>query len=129
MVLSTMRNLRQLLGQRGERHAAKYLKQKGYKVVTANYRCKYGEIDIIAKDADILIFIEVKTRTNTNFGGPAAAVDYRKQQQISKVAHHYLVTYHHNDDVDVRFDVICILSPKDRTTKIEHIIDAFDFSI
>jgi putative endonuclease len=123
-----MRNLRQLLGQKGEKQAARYLKQKGYKVVTANYRCKYGEIDLIARDSDILIFIEVKTRTSTDFGGPAAAVDYRKQQQISKVAHHYLIT-HHNDDVNARFDVISILSPRGQKAEIEHICDAFDFCI
>ncbi len=120
-----MRNLRQMLGQKGEKKAARYLKQKGYKVVTANYRCQYGEIDLIAKHADILIFIEVKTRTSNDFGGPAAAVDRRKQQQISKVAHHYLVT-HHNDDVDARFDVISILSPNGQKTEIEHITNAFD---
>ncbi|MFT5728648.1 MAG: putative endonuclease [Desulforhopalus sp.] len=128
MVWLTMPNLRQILGQKGEKQAAKYLKKKGYKLVTANYRCQYGEIDLIARDADILIFIEVKTRTSTDFGDPAAAVDYRKQQQISKVAHHYLVT-HHNDDVDARFDVISILSPNGKMTEIEHITNAFDFCI
>lgn len=128
MVWLTMPNLRQILGQKGEKRAAQYLKKKGYKVITANYRCQYGEIDLIARDTDILIFIEVKTRTSTDFGDPAAAVDYRKQQQISKVAHHYLVT-HHKDDVDARFDVISILSPNGKKTKIEHIIDAFEFSL
>lgn len=123
-----MRNLRQILGDKGEKQAARYLKKKGYKIVTSNYRCQYGEIDLIARDADILIFIEVKTRTSCDFGGPAAAVDFRKQKQISKVAHHYLVT-HHNDDVDARFDVISILSPSGKKTEIEHIINAFDFCI
>jgi len=123
-----MVNLRQILGEKGEKQAARYLKKKGYKIVTANYRCKYGEIDLIARYADILIFIEVKTRTSTYFGVPAAAVDYRKQQQISKVAHHYLIT-HHNDDVDARFDVISILSPRGQKAEIEHISDAFDFCI
>ncbi len=128
MVWLTMRNLRQILGQKGEKQAARYLKKKGYKIVTSNYRCQYGEIDLIAKNADILIFIEVKTRTSSDFGGPAAAVDCRKQKQISKVAHHYLVT-HHNDDVDARFDVISILSPSGKKTEIEHITNAFDFCI
>ena len=123
-----MRNLRQILGDKGEKQAARYLKKKGYKIVTSNYKCQYGEIDLIARDADILIFIEVKTRTSCDFGGPAAAVDFRKQKQISKVAHHYLVT-HHNDDVDARFDVISILSPNGKKTEIEHIINAFDFCI
>lgn len=123
-----MPNLRQLLGQKGEKQAVRHLKLKGYKVITTNYRCQYGEIDIIARDADTLIFIEVKTRKTTAFGGPSAAVDHRKQKQISKVAHHYLIT-HHNDDVDARFDVISILSPDGKASEIEHITNAFDFSI
>lgn len=123
-----MVNLRKILGDKGEKQAARYLKKKGYKVIATNYRCKYGEIDLIARHADIIIFIEVKTRTSTDFGDPAAAVDYRKQQQISKVAHHYLIT-HHNDDVDARFDVISILSPRAQKTEIDHISNAFDFCI
>lgn len=121
-----MPNLRQILGQKGEAQAARYLKQKGYKIIKKNYKCKYGEIDLIARDADVLIFIEVKTRTSIEFGSPAAAVDYRKQKQISKVAYHYLVT-HHNEDIDARFDVVSVLSQKNKETTIEHIIDAFNF--
>lgn len=88
----------------------------------------FGEIDLIARYGGVLIFIEVKTRTSKNFGGPAAAVDYRKQVQISKVAHNYLVT-HYNDDTDARFDVVTILSQKGKKTEIEHITNAFEFCI
>lgn len=123
-----MLNLRQILGQKGEAVAGRYLKGKGYTIVKTNYRCLYGEIDLIVRDGDVLIFVEVKTRTSRNFGGPAAAVNYRKQIQISKVAHHYLVT-HHNADIDARFDVVSVLSQKGKTTEIEHITNAFDFCI
>ncbi|PHR30556.1 MAG: YraN family protein [Desulfotalea sp.] len=123
-----MVNFRQILGQKGESIAAIYLKNKGYSIVKTNYRCNWGEIDLIARDGNVLIFVEVKTRTNNNFGGPTAAVDLRKQQQISKVAHHYLVT-HHKDDIDARFDVVSILAPKDKKTEIQHITNAFDFCI
>lgn len=123
-----MVNLRQILGQKGESQAAQYLQRKGYRIVKANYRCKYGEVDLIARDADVLIFIEVKTRTNEDFGAPAAAVDYRKQKQISKVAHHYLVT-HNSEDTDARFDVVSVLSPQGKKTEIIHIVNAFDFCI
>lgn len=123
-----MVSLRQLLGQKGEVEASLYLQRKGYKIVATNYRCSFGEIDLVARYGDVLIFIEVKTRTNKNFGGPAAAVDYRKQVQISKVAHHYLVT-HHCEDIDARFDVVSILSQKGKKTQIEHISNAFEFCI
>ncbi|MFT5698740.1 MAG: putative endonuclease [Desulforhopalus sp.] len=123
-----MVNIRQLLGQKGETEASHYLKRKGYEIIKTNFRCRYGEIDLIARKADVVIFIEVKTRTNNDFGGPAAAVDYRKQKQISKVAHHYMVT-HHNDDIDARFDVIAILAKKGLDTEIVHITNAFDFCI
>ena len=123
-----MVNLRQLLGQKGEAEASLYLKRKGYKIITTNYRCMFGEIDLIARYGGVLIFIEVKTRTSTNFGAPTAAVTYRKQVQISKVAHHYLVT-HHKEDSDARFDVVSILSQKGEKTEIKHITNAFEFCI
>jgi putative endonuclease len=123
-----MLNIRQLLGQNGEAYASSYLKKKGYTIITTNYRCTYGEIDIIAKDDEVLVFIEVKTRTSKMFGSPAAAVDLRKQIQISKAAHHYLADLG-NEEIDARFDVISVLDQKNKTTEIEHIIDAFEFCL
>ncbi|TKB09164.1 YraN family protein [Desulforhopalus sp. IMCC35007] len=120
--------MRQLLGQNGEADASSYLRKKGYKIITTNYRCKYGEIDIIAKNDEVLVFIEVKTRASKKFGSPAAAVDLRKQIQISKAAHHYLSELG-NEEVDARFDVVSVLAEKDKKYKIEHIIDAFEFCL
>ena len=123
-----MLNVRQLLGQNGEADASSYLKKKGYKIITTNYRCKYGEIDIIAKNGGVLVFIEVKTRTSQMFGSPAAAVDLRKQIQISKAAHHYLSDLG-NEEVDARFDVISVFAQKNMKNEIEHITNAFEFCL
>jgi putative endonuclease len=123
-----MLNIRQLLGQHGESKASTYLKKKGYKIITTNSRCRYGEIDIIAQNDEFVVFIEVKTRTSKKFGGPAAAVDLRKQIQISKTAHHYLAGQG-NEEIDARFDVISVLTHKGKATEIEHIVDAFEFCL
>ncbi len=122
-----MVSLRQILGQQGEASAARYLKSKGYRVIKKNYRCSYGEIDLIAPDGDTLVFIEVKTRTSTSFGEPAAAVNFRKQQQISKTAHYFLTEL--GKDKDARFDVISILQEKGKEMRIDHITNAFDFAL
>jgi len=122
-----MVNLRQILGQQGEANAARYLKKKGYRVIKHNYRCSYGEIDLIAQDGDTLVFVEVKTRTSTTFGAPAAAVNFRKQQQISKTAHYFLTEF--GQDTDARFDVISILQEKGKEMKIDHLTNAFDFAL
>lgn len=123
-----MVNLRQILGKQGEMSAAKYLKDKGYTVVTQNYRCTYGEVDIIAKDGETIVFVEVKTRSSKAFGTPLAAVDYRKQQQISKTAFAY-IEEQRLGDLDARFDVISIIKKKGTQVQIDHIIDAFDFTL
>ncbi len=123
-----MVNLRQIFGKQGELSAATYLQEKGYTVVTQNYNCRYGEIDIIAKDGHTLVFVEVKTRSSKAFGSPLAAVGYRKQQQISKTAFAYL-SEHQLDDIDARFDVVSILKEKGKQVQIDHVIDAFDFTL
>lgn len=128
MVLYKMVNLRQILGIEGEASAAAYLKEKGYTVVAQNYRCTYGEVDIIAKDGNTLVFVEVKTRSSKTFGSPLAAVGYRKQQQISKTAFAYL-SENQLGDVDARFDVISILREKGKQVQIGHVIDAFDYTL
>lgn len=123
-----MVNLQQILGRKGETAAGKFLKKKGYRVLEQNYRCSHGEIDLIAQDGDTLVFVEVKTRTSKLFGSPASAVNYRKQQQISKAAFHYL-SEKHLIDTDARFDVISILMEGEKEAEHTHIIDAFEFTI
>ncbi len=120
-----MLNSRQNLGQSGEDTAAEFLSNNGYAILTRNYRCRYGEIDIIAQSRDVLVFIEVKTRTGDVYGSPAAAVTLRKQRQISKTAQYYLAE-HNLFDAPARFDVVCIAIDPDQRTRIEILPNAFD---
>ena len=87
--------------------AGAYLESLGYKIVTYNYRCKMGEIDLIARDGEYLVFIEVKYRTTDVSGSPAEAVNVRKQQTIGKCAMHFLMKQGFSD-VPCRFDVVAI---------------------
>jgi len=112
------------LGKQGEEIAIRFLKKKGYRILLRNYVCKMGEMDIIAREKDTLVFVEVKTRTSTEFGPPQLAVNSRKQRQLSKVALNYL-NEKRLKDVKARFDVVAILL-RQKGEEIELIKDAFD---
>ncbi len=112
------------LGETGELLAANFLAEKGYSIIQRNFRCKAGEIDIIAGDGDYLVFVEVKTRRSLNYGSPVEAVDMRKQQQIYRTALFYL-QQNSIDNQDIRFDIIAI-TIMDEKPVIEHLINAFD---
>ena len=112
------------LGKKGEEVATRFLKKHGYRIVQKNYICKMGEIDVIAKEKDTLVFVEVKTRTSTTFGPPQLAVNPSKQMQLSKVALNFL-NEKKLDDVKARFDVVAILL-RPKGEEIELIKDAFD---
>lgn len=120
-----MLNKRQNLGKSGEETVAEYLEKIGYKILIKNYRCKLGEIDIIARDGSFLVFIEVKTRSGLGYGYPAAAVDVRKQKQISRAAQCYLAEQQLFDSL-ARFDVISVLPGDSTRPRIDHINNAFD---
>jgi putative endonuclease len=120
-----MSRARRDLGMKGEDIATNYLRKKDYTVLEQNFRNRFGEIDIIAKENDILVFVEVKTRHSDWHGSPADAVTHRKQQQISKVALSYL-SHHDLFDHDARFDVVSIVIKNNRPPDIEHIRNAFD---
>ena len=107
-------------GSHYETMAAEYLKNKGYEIILQNFFSKNGEIDIIAKDTDTLVFCEVKYRSNARYGLPEEAVDYRKQDKIRKTAAYYLYRNNFPVETRVRFDVIAVLGEK-----ITHIEDAF----
>lgn len=111
--------IKKKLGNLGEKLAAEYLEKKKYKIIEKNFYCKQGEIDIIAKNKNELVFIEVKTRSNTNFGTPSEAVDYKKQKHIYKAAKYYLYK-NKISEIPIRFDVIEILI-KDGKFNINHI--------
>ncbi|MBM4276913.1 MAG: YraN family protein [Deltaproteobacteria bacterium] len=114
------------LGKKGEEIALRFLKKNGYRILEKNYICKMGEMDIIGKEKDTLVFIEVKTRTSTEFGPPQLAVNSRKQKQLSRVALNYL-NEKRLKDVKARFDVVAILL-RQKEEEIELIRDAFDLS-
>lgn len=84
---------RQGLGRLGERLAAEKLSDAGYQILERNFRCRYGEIDIIARDGEDLVFVEVKTRRGNAYGLPEEAVTWRKQRTIIQVAEYYLALY------------------------------------
>jgi len=111
------------LGKLGEEKALSFLKKKGYRILAQNYRCRVGEIDIIAKDGKIIAFVEVKTRTSLRYGSPFLAVDLRKQQTIAKVAVSYLKEKRATGRI-CRFDVVGVTLFAEGE-EIELIKDAF----
>jgi len=113
------------LGKAGEALAAEHLRQSGYTILARNYRSHSGEIDIIARQGQTLVFAEVKTRKSATFGSPAAAVTVKKQAQISRVAQDYLAR-ENLFDRPARFDVIAVLAPDGKKPHIEIITNAFE---
>ncbi|MFC1832755.1 YraN family protein [Thermodesulfobacteriota bacterium] len=111
-------------GKRGEDIAVQHLRSKGFRIEARNYRQKTGEIDIICKDDDTYVFVEVKTRKNTGFGHPTEAVDSRKQGQICRTALFYLSS-NNLLDKPVRFDVIGVICDQE-IPDITHITGAFE---
>ncbi len=115
---------RLLKGKEGEDLAVRYLQRAGYQIVERNFRCRLGEIDIIARDGDTIVFLEVKTRTSASYGAPEAAVNQAKQKKISLVSLQYLQS-RNILDVPVRFDVVA-LERSSAGHDIRLIRDAFD---
>jgi putative endonuclease len=114
------------LGRAGEKAAAKALKRAGYKVVERNFACKGGEIDLIAKDKNTLVFVEVKTRSSDEFAPPELAVNLRKRTRIIRAARFYLQR-NGLDDVNCRFDIVSVLwRPGLRKPHIEILPNAFE---
>lgn len=112
-------------GKEGERIAADFLNKNGYRICETNFRCPIGEIDIIARDKNTLVFIEVKTRKSEELGYPEEAVGIKKQRKMSQLALWYL-QQKKVADTDARFDVIAItLLPQGEEIKL--IKNAFDF--
>lgn len=119
-----MSNEKQKCGQIGEEIAVKLLTGKGYEIVERNYRYGHGEIDIIAREGKELVFVEVKTRNNLEYGDPEYAVTKKKQRQVRKMAELYL--YDKGiEEADCRIDVVAILMENGKDPVINHIINAF----
>lgn len=109
-------------GARYEEMAIQYLKGIGYEILEKNFRCRLGEIDIIAKDQIYLVFIEVKFRATKKKGIPEEAITHRKQKIISKVADYYLMKTDKVMNIPIRFDVVTILGDKIKVYQ-----NAFDY--
>lgn len=102
-----------IVGKEGEFRAADYLDGKGFEIIARNYSCRYGEIDIVAMDGETLCFIEVKTRTSTDYGLPCEAVGYRKVQHIKRAAFHFMQRHPRRCE-KMRIDVLELLKSGDR---------------
>ncbi|MCK5913731.1 MAG: YraN family protein [Desulfuromusa sp.] len=122
-----MTDARLTLGAWGEDQATDYLRQQGMKIIERNFRTPVGEIDIIARDKNDLVFAEVKTRRSYLFGTPQEAVGQRKQRQIIRTAQWYLKN-NKNEKLQPRFDVVAILCQSDGTAQITHLPDAFSLN-
>ena len=119
-----MTEARQALGKKGEAAARAYLERRGVRILVANYACAAGEIDLIGREREALLFIEVKTRTSDAFGPPQSAVHQRKQRQIVRAAQWYLAE-RRESDVACRFDVVAVTFLGDERPQIQWVRDAF----
>ena len=111
-------------GQEGEELAVRHLKRRGYRIICQNYRSPLGEIDIVAHQRGVLVFVEVKSRRSETFGSPKLAVTPAKQRKLSQVAWHYL-QQHNLTEANARFDVVTI-SLMQGSPHLEVIENAFE---
>lgn len=111
------------IGRWGEKKAKSFLKEKGYKIIAENFRVKQGEIDLIVKKKNVLVFVEVKTRKTNFFGPPQAAVNFQKQRKIKTIAKLFLLKNEFKN-YKKRFDVISIVY-ENQKTNIEHYKNTF----
>ncbi len=112
---------RRTLGRYGEELAARYLTEQGWQVLERNWRCAHGEIDLIARDGDALVFCEVKTRRTERFGGAVEAVDRRKVARLRRLVAAWLQC-HEERAGRVRIDVIGILRPRQGPAQLRHLV-------
>lgn len=111
----------------GEKAAKKFLRSKGLKFLTANFRSRRGEIDLVFRDVDCLVFVEVKTRSSEDWTRPAAAVDARKRRLLSQTALDYLKLLRF-PPARLRFDVVEVLVHDDKVSEIRHLPNSFPLS-
>lgn len=114
-----------LRGSYGEKIARSYLRRKNFRIVAKNYRCRLGEIDIVAEKRDVLVFVEVKTRLNKRFGEPFEAVTKKKQKKLRRLGEYFLMRNRLWDRA-IRFDIISIvIDPGGLINELVHIENAF----
>jgi putative endonuclease len=116
---------RAMLGRWGEKRCERFLKRKGFKTLTRNYRCKTGEIDLVMADADgSLVFVEVKTRANEDFSPAEAAVNFNKKKRMNRAARYFMAA-HEIENRPIRFDVVTVVLGDKGRPEINHYKNAF----
>ena len=110
-------------GKKGEALAKQYLEERGYRILETNWRFSRAELDLIAMQQEVLVFIEVKTRSSDYFGTPDAFVDSKKEKLMAEAAAAYMRKINH--DWEIRFDIISVLMRSEKDITIEHFKDAF----
>ncbi len=116
------------IGKKAEDIALKYLTKKGLSLITRNYRSRWGELDLIMQDSETLVFVEVRSRTHSNYSSAAASIDFRKQQKLAKTALIYLQQF--STPPNARFDVIALDRQSAQSTQdIKWIRNAFEATI
>ena len=110
------------LGRKGENLAASYLREQGWEIIERNYRTRLGEIDLVCRDHNTIVFVEVKTRTETDFARPDQSVTQRKQAKLRRLVEEYLAA-HHIESSDIRFDVLGVTF-SGRRPEFDHIVGA-----
>lgn len=119
-----MTNINQIVGGYGERLAGRHLLARGLVLLDRNWRCPSGEIDLVARDGPVVVFVEVKTRRSGKFGVPAAAVGVAKARRLRRLAARWLAEHGADERRQVRFDVVSVLLGAD-TAAVEHLRGAF----
>jgi putative endonuclease len=124
LVSKDMMSKRQDVGARGEKLAVDHLKRRGYKIIQRNFRCREGEIDIIAQKGECLVFVEVRTKKNIAFGTPEESVTLSKREKLISLANAYLQAYD-KPPLSWRIDVVAVeLTPENRVSRLNHIENA-----
>jgi putative endonuclease len=113
------------LGRKGEEVAVDFLRKQGYRIIKRNYRCRAGEIDIVAKEGSSLVFVEVKSRRSTHFGLPEEAVSYEKRRRLTRVTLGYFA-HHRIKEAKCRFDVVSVVMNDHGVKEIRLIKNAFE---
>ena len=109
------------LGKWGEDTAAAFLEEKGYQIIERDWKSGHHDLDIVAKEDNTLVIVEVKTRRSRLFGDPEEAIDYKKRQSLQSAINHYVKSHHAGHDV--RFDIISIVGTIGSEPEIDHIKD------
>ncbi|KTD51995.1 hypothetical protein Lqui_0839 [Legionella quinlivanii] len=110
-------------GKQTERQAVQFLKKQGLQFIESNFRCRWGEVDVIMRDASTLVFVEVRARSSFDYGGAIASITVAKQRKLIKTANYYLLTKKLHDKCAARFDVVLF---EGKPLQIEWIKNAFD---